>query len=250
MTLKIPIGVSGGQVIRKALTGFPHLLVAGSTGGGKSNWLRAAITDMVEHVPPWQLRLDLMDLKEVELVRFADLPHTDSFSITRHDVSRRLSGIIDDMHLRGESLKAAGVVDIREFNHYRKKKMPYRVVIVDEFANLFGTKEIQDKVQYLAMLARYSGIHLILVTQRPSAKILDGDIKTNITARLSFPLLSQVDSRVVLDTGGAEQLTRKGQALFRFENKLIKVQALWLSPKECDRRLTRVRKAASAINAL
>lgn len=234
-----------GKVVVEDLALLPHLLIAGSTGGGKSTLLNSIIGALILNYNESDVQLILCDIKEgVEFSQFTKAPHLRSNIATSIDLTHiRMNELIDEMKRRYQLYASTSCKNITEYNSSRqgsKARLPYIAFIIDEFADLLSDRrriEEEDpspdgkvklarageiatrKLSSLASKARASGIHLILATQRPSAKLLEGDIKTNFTARLAFRLSSQTDSRVVLDTGGAEYLLTKGDMLFINPNK-------------------------------
>jgi S-DNA-T family DNA segregation ATPase FtsK/SpoIIIE len=234
-----------GKFVVEDLSTLPHLLIAGSTGGGKSTLLNAIIGSIILNYEPDDVQLVLADIKEgVEFTQFTGAPHLRSNIATSIDLTHiRMDELIEEMQRRYQLYAKASCKNIGEYNATRqgsKTRLPYIAFIIDEFADLLsdrrrieeGEPSIDGKVKLarageiatrklssLASKARASGIHLILATQRPSAKLLEGDVKTNFPARLAFRLSSQTDSRVVLDTGGAEHLLTRGDMLFINPNK-------------------------------
>lgn len=236
-----------GKIVVEDLSTLPHLLIAGSTGGGKSTLLNSIIGAIVLNYKPEDVELVLCDIKEgVEFSQFGNAPNLRSRIATSIDLTHiRMDELIDEMKRRYQLYAQSGSKNILEYNSTRqgsKARLPYICLIIDEFADLLSDRRrIEDpqsgfdangnpklarageiatrKLSSLASKARASGIHLILATQRPSAKLLEGDIKSNFTARLAFRLPSQTDSRVVLDTGGAEFLLTRGDMLFINPNK-------------------------------
>jgi S-DNA-T family DNA segregation ATPase FtsK/SpoIIIE len=233
-----------GNIVIEDLATLPHLLIAGSTGGGKSTLLNSIIGAWILNYSKDDLQLVLCDIKEgVEFTKFQAAPQLRSNIATTIDLTHiRMDELIDEMKRRLQLLAQNDVHNIEEYNAVRqgsKTRLPYVAFVVDEFSDLLSDRRrVEEEVTFdgkvklarageiatrklstLASKARASGIHLILATQRPSAKLLEGDIKTNFTARMAFKLPSQTDSRVVLDTGGAEHLLKFGDMLFINPNK-------------------------------
>jgi S-DNA-T family DNA segregation ATPase FtsK/SpoIIIE len=238
-----------GKLVVEDLTLMPHLLVAGSTGGGKSTLLNSIIGALILNYQPRDLELVLCDIKEgVEFSKFRNAPHLRSLIATSIDMTHiRLDELNDEMTRRLKLFAQSETHNILEYNSTRQgsaSRLSYILVVVDEIADLLADRRRieeepsavsfggDDKIRYalagkiasgklakLAAKARASGIHIIVATQRPSAKLLEGDIKSNFPARLAFRLPSQTDSRVVLDTGGAEHLISRGDMLFINPNK-------------------------------
>lgn len=255
---ELPIGL--GKTISNEsyvadLTKMPHLLIAGATGQGKSVGLNAIITSLLYQKHPSELKFILVDPKKVELTLFnkierhylAKLPDSEEAIITdTRMVVRTLNSLILEMENRYNLLKDAQVRNIKEYNaKFIKRKLnpqeghrflPYIVLIVDEFADLIMTagKEIEQPITRLAQLARAIGIHLIIATQRPSVNIITGTIKANFPARLAFRVVSKMDSRTILDTGGADQLVGRGDMLLSTGNDLIRLQCAFIDTPEVD----------------
>lgn len=237
------------------LTKMPHLLMAGATGQGKSVGLNAIIVSILYKKHPSQVKLVLVDPKRVELSLFnkierhflAKLPDAEEAIITdTKKVINTLNSLCIEMEQRLELLKDAGVRNIKEYNEKfvaRKlnpqsghKFLPYIVVIIDEFADLIMTagKEVETPLQRLAQVARATGIHLVIATQRPSVNIITGTIKANFPARIAFKVTSKIDSRTILDTGGADQLIGKGDMLISNGSDLIRLQCALVGTKEVE----------------
>ena len=234
-----------GKVVVEDLSTLPHLLIAGTTGGGKSTLINSIIASIILNYTPDDIQLVLCDIKEgVEFTKFANAPHLRSMLASSIDLAHiRFDELLDEMQRRLQLLVKNSVHNIFEYNSTRqgsKTRLPYIALIIDEFADLLSDRRrieedtpspdgkpkyaiagkiASGKLSKLAAKARASGIHIIAATQRPSAKLLEGDIKANFPARLAFRLPSQTDSRVVLDTGGAEHLLTRGDMLFINPNK-------------------------------
>jgi len=238
------------------LTKMPHILMAGATGQGKSVGLNAIITSLLYCKHPAELKFVMVDPKKVELSLFsrierhylAKLPDSEEAIITdTRKVVRTLNSLSIEMDHRYELLKDAQVRNIKEYNtKFRSRRLnpenghrflPYLVLVVDEFADLIMTagKEVEGPITRLAQLARAVGIHLIIATQRPSVNIITGTIKANFPARLAFRVISRIDSRTILDTGGADQLVGRGDMLFSTGNDLIRLQCAFVDTPEVER---------------
>jgi DNA segregation ATPase FtsK/SpoIIIE, S-DNA-T family len=226
------------------LAKMPHLLIAGATGAGKSVCLNAIITGLLMRFSPNELRLVLVDPKRVELTPYANIPHL-AFSNIVVDMDRvvgTLQAIINEMESRYRRFAAAGVRDLRRYNEVAVKsggvKLPYWVVVVDELADLMlvAPYQVENQIVRLAQLARATGIHLIIATQRPSVDVVTGLIKANFPTRIAFAMSSMVDSRTVLDQGGAEKLLGRGDMLFvpPDAQKPRRVQGVFLSDAEIE----------------
>jgi S-DNA-T family DNA segregation ATPase FtsK/SpoIIIE len=238
------------------LAKMPHLLVAGATGQGKSVGLNVIITSLMYRRHPAELKFVLVDPKMVELTMYArierhylaKLPDAEEAIITdTQKVVYTLNSLCIEMENRYELMRKAEVRIIKEYNEKfiaRKlnpekghRFMPYIVLIIDEFADLIMTagKEIEGPIQRLAQLARAIGIHLIIATQRPSANIITGIIKTNFPARLAFRVSSSIDSRTILDQTGAEKLVGRGDMLYYNGNQTIRAQCAFIDTPEINK---------------
>jgi S-DNA-T family DNA segregation ATPase FtsK/SpoIIIE len=238
------------------LAKMPHLLMAGATGQGKSVGLNAILVSILYKKHPSQVKFVLVDPKKVELTLFnkierhflAKLPDTEEAIITENKkVVHTINSLCIEMDARYELLKDAGVRNIKEYNakfiqrrlnpEHGHKFLPYIVLVVDEFADLIMTagKEVETPIARLAQLARAIGIHLIIATQRPSVNIITGVIKANFPARIAFRVTSKIDSRTILDSGGAEQLIGRGDMLFSTGNDLIRIQCGFVDTPEVDK---------------
>jgi S-DNA-T family DNA segregation ATPase FtsK/SpoIIIE len=255
--LPIALGKTiANEVFVADLTKMPHLLMAGSTGQGKSVGLNAVLVSLLYKKHPSQVKFVLVDPKKVELTLFktierhflAKLPGEDDAIITdTRKVVSTLNSLCMEMDQRYELLKDAQVRNIKEYNtkfiarklnpNNGHKYLPYIVLVVDEFADLIMTagKEIETPIARLAQLARAIGIHLIIATQRPSVNIITGTIKANFPARMAFRVTSKIDSRTILDTGGADQLIGRGDMLLSTGADLIRLQCAFVDTPEVDR---------------
>jgi S-DNA-T family DNA segregation ATPase FtsK/SpoIIIE len=205
-----------GKSLISDLTDMPHLLIAGTTGSGKTVALNSIIMSILFNASPEEVKFLMVDPKMVELVGYNELPHLLCPVITdTKKVSGALNWVVSEMEHRYRTLAKAGVRNIKGY-HQQGNTMPYIVIVVDELADLMqvSAKTIESAITRLAQLARAVGIHLILATQRPSVDVITGVIKANFPARVSFKVASKVDSRTVLDMNGAENLLGKGDLLF------------------------------------
>ncbi len=254
----LPIGLGrtiSNEVFIADLAKMPHLLMAGATGQGKSVGLNAVLVSLLYKKHPSQVKFVLVDPKKVELTLFktierhflAKLPGEDDAIITdTRKVVNTLNSLCIEMDQRYELLKDAQVRNIREYNaKFVSRKLnpnnghrflPFIVLVVDEFADLIMTagKEIETPIARLAQLARAIGIHLIIATQRPSVNIITGTIKANFPARMAFRVTSKIDSRTILDTGGADQLIGRGDMLLSTGADLIRLQCAFVDTPEVD----------------
>ncbi len=255
---QLPIGL--GKTISNEsyiadLAKMPHLLIAGATGQGKSVGLNSIIASLLYSKHPSELKFVLIDPKKVELTLFnkierhylAKLPDAEDAIITEtREVVRVLNSLVIEMEDRYELLKDAQVRNIIEYNdkfinrrlnpEKGHRFMPYFVLVIDEFADLIMTagKEIESPITRLAQLARAIGIHLIIATQRPSVNIITGSIKANFPARIAFRVISKIDSRTILDSGGADQLVGRGDMLLSTGKELVRLQGAFIDTPELD----------------
>lgn len=259
-TSKFELPIALGKTISNEtyvcdLTKMPHLLMAGATGQGKSVGLNAIITSILYKKHPAEVKFVMVDPKKVELSLFskieqhylAKLPDFDEAIITdTRKVVRVLNSMLIEMDNRYNLLKDAQVRNIKEYNNkFISRKLnpekghrflPYLILVVDEFADLIMTagKEIETPLTRLAQLARAIGIHLIIATQRPSVNIITGTIKANFPARAAFRVISKIDSRTILDTGGADQLIGRGDMLLSMGSDIIRLQCAFIDTGEID----------------
>ena len=223
----------------------PHLLVAGSTGSGKSVCINCIIASILMRTKPDQVKLVLVDPKKVEFSMYDGVPHLLSPVVTdAKKASIALKNIVLEMERRYELLehtKNKNIVGYNKFceTHPEYQKLPYIVVIIDELADLMlvAAKEVEDSIMRITQMARAAGIHLIVATQRPSTDIITGVVKANIPSRISFAVSSQIDSRTILDMGGAEKLLGKGDMLFlpMGESIPMRVQGAYVSEEEIEK---------------
>jgi len=242
MAIAIGNDITGVPVVT-SLEEMPHLLIAGATGAGKSVCLNSVITSILFKARPDEVKFLMVDPKMVELAIFNGIPHLISPVVTDpKKASVALKNMVKEMNRRYDLFAREGVRDIDSFNEKVIKgeidgeKLPSIVVIVDELADLMlvSPGEVEDTISRLAQMSRASGIYLVLATQRPSVDVLTGIIKANITSRIAFTVSSQVDSRTILDMGGAEKLLGRGDMLFSPVGsvKPMRVQGAFLSEKD------------------
>lgn len=246
-----------GQEMYGDLGKMPHLLIAGATGSGKSIAIHSLIISLLYRNPPWILRLIMVDPKKVELSMYSGLPHLLLPPITDHrKVLVILKWLISEMDRRYELLLRAGHRDIQSFNesavNSTKESIPYLVLIVDELADLMIShgREVEGAVIRLAQMARATGIHLVISTQRPSVDIITGLIKANITNRIALQVASQVDSRTILDMAGAEKLLGSGDMLYITPeiSKPKRIQGAFVSEKEIKKVINFIRRQSDKLS--
>ena len=244
------------------LTKMPHLLVAGSTGSGKSVCINSMIASILMRYRPDEVKLVLVDPKQVELSNYNGVPHLLCPVVTDpKKASLVLQKVVNEMDKRYHIFAEKGAKKIDDYNRMleeenkknpenKQPRMPYIVVIVDEMADLMivARKEVEDSIMRITQLARAAGIHLIVATQRPSTDVITGVIKTNIPSRIAFAVASNVDSRTILDHPGAEKLLGKGDMLFlpMGENTPIRIQGCFISDDEIRRLIEAVCKEQQA----
>jgi S-DNA-T family DNA segregation ATPase FtsK/SpoIIIE len=231
----------GGKPVYVDIARMPHLLIAGSTGTGKSVCLNAILASMLLRTTPDQLRMILIDPKKVELNHYESIPHLLTPVVTNmKDAAAVLSNIVREMESRYELMGMARARNLRDWNEAREAAgeapMPTILVVIDELADLMmvSPAEVEDAIIRMAQKSRAVGIHLVLATQRPSVDVITGMIKANVPSRIAFAVSSQVDSRVILDAGGAETLLGHGDMLFRpvGSSRLQRLQGAYVGEEE------------------
>ena len=256
-----------GQAVVADLAKMPHLLIAGSTGSGKSVCINTLINSILYKATPDEVKFVMVDPKKVELGNYNGIPHLISPVVT--DAKKAASALrwaVHEMDRRYEVFANSGVKDMPRFNKLSQERleaaateeekaaieiMPYIVVLIDELADLMmvAPADVEDAICRLAQLARAAGIHLVVATQRPSVDVITGIIKANMPSRIAFAVSSQTDSRTILDMGGAEKLLGRGDMLFYPTGmpKPQRVQGVYVSDKEIDRITEAVKAQAQPV---
>ena len=239
---KLPIALGksiSGVPIVGDLSSMPHLLIAGTTGSGKSVCINTIILSLLYKHPPEKCKFILIDPKMLELSTYEGLPHLLCPVITEAKKAASVLGwVVKEMESRYRLMTREGVRNIDGYNKKHKLPMPYIVVVVDEMSDLMHVagKEIEGYIQKLSQMARASGIHIIMATQRPSVDVITGTIKANFPTRISFQVSSKIDSRTILGEQGAEQLLGKGDMLYMSSaNKIIRIHAPFVSDEEINK---------------
>jgi S-DNA-T family DNA segregation ATPase FtsK/SpoIIIE len=241
---------TAGKEIVADLAAMPHLLIAGSTGSGKSVALNSMLISLLSKKSFNDMKLILIDPKRLEFMSYAHIPHL-LFPIVTHSKKavNVLKWLVQEMDRRYEEMAKIGVRDCQEYNKKQKsdqEKFPFIVVVIDEFADLMITvkKDIEDLITRIAQMARAAGIHMIIATQRPSVDVITGLIKVNFTSRIALRVASKIDSRTILDTNGAERLLAKGDMLFLDGTigQLKRVHGPFISSQEIERAVQHVCK--------
>ena len=239
-----------GQAVLAELNKMPHLLVAGSTGSGKSVCINGIIVSIIMRAKPHEVKMMMIDPKMVELNVYNGIPHLLAPVVTDpRKASQALKKVVSEMERRYDLFSHTGTRNIEGYNDHIRKwneeneekhpQLPYIVVIVDELADLMmvASNDVEDSITRLAQMARAAGIHLIIATQRPSVDVITGVIKANIPSRIAFAVSSSIDSRTILDMGGAEKLLGRGDMLFLAAgaSKPVRVQGAFLSDQEVEK---------------
>ena len=250
-----------GKPVWTEINKTPHLLVAGSTGSGKSVCINSIIVSLLMRSKPNEVKLVLVDPKKVELSMYEDIPHLLTPVVTNPKKANEiLKKLVEEMENRYERFKDTGTKNIAGYNAYIEKKnqnsetkqakMPYIVIIIDELADLMlvAAKEVEDSIMRITQMARAAGMHLIVATQRPSTDVITGVVKANIPSRISFAVSSSIDSRTILDMVGAEKLLGKGDMLFlpQGENTPIRIQGTFIDDDEIKKVVDYVKKEQPA----
>ena len=249
--IKLPIALGksiSGQPITSDLSSMPHLLIAGTTGSGKSVCINTIILSLIYKHTPEICKFILIDPKMLELSTYEGIPHLLCPVITEAKKAASVLGwVVKEMESRYRLMTREGVRNIDGYNEKHKIKMPYIVVVVDEMSDLMlvSGKEIESYIQKLSQMARAAGIHIIMATQRPSVDVITGTIKANFPTRISFQVTSKIDSRTILGEQGAEQLLGKGDMLYMSSaNRITRIHAPFVSEIEIEKINNFLRKQA------
>ena len=240
--IKLPIALGkdiSGSPVTGDLSSMPHLLIAGTTGSGKSICINTIILSLLYRHTPDKCKFILIDPKMLELSTYEGIPHLLCPVITEAKKAASVLGwVVKEMESRYRLMTKEGVRNIDGYNNKHKLPMPYIVVIVDEMSDLMlvAGKEIENYVQKLSQMARAAGIHIIMATQRPSVDVITGTIKANFPTRISFQVTSKIDSRTIINEQGAEQLLGKGDMLYMSSaNKIVRIHAPYVSENEIEK---------------
>jgi len=256
-----------GEPYMTDLATMPHLLIAGSTGTGKSVAINSMLSSILFRATPDEVRLIMIDPKRVELGMYEDIPHLMTpVVVDPKQAANALRWAVGEMENRYKTLAAEGVRNIEQYNRnvqqaitekrtpkdgVEPKVLPFIVVVIDELADLMmvASNEVEESIARLAQMARAVGIHLILATQRPSVDVITGLIKANLPARISFRVSSKIDSRTILDGNGAEQLLGKGDMLFLppASSRFIRLHGPYISEQESARLASYLRKQGKPV---
>lgn len=254
LTAALGLDISGMPIVTDLQT-MPHGLIAGATGSGKSVCINSLLISLLYKATPDELKLLLIDPKMVELAPYNRIPHLVSPVITdAKAATAALKWAVEEMERRYQLFSHAGVRNMEKFNEYSShpehsgEKLPYILIIIDELADLMmvAPNDVEEAISRIAQKARACGIHMIVATQRPSVDVITGLIKANIPTRVSFSVSSQIDSRTIIDTGGAEKLLGKGDMLFlpSGSSKPVRLQGTYVGDQEIDAVIAHVRNQA------
>ena len=250
LTLALGKDIAGACQVAD-LTKMPHLLIAGSTGSGKSVCINAIVMSFLYKSSPEDLKLIMIDPKVVELAEYNGIPHLLMPVVTEpRKAAGALGAAVGEMEKRYHLFAETNVRDIKSYNRMGMEKLPYIAIVIDELADLMmvAGKEVEDYICRIAQKARAAGMHLIVATQRPSVDVITGLIKANIPSRIAFAVSSQIDSRTILDAGGAEKLLGMGDMLFMpvGASKPVRIQGTYVRDEEISDVLNFIKKHSSA----
>lgn len=242
-----------GKIIIGDIAKMPHLLIAGSTGSGKSVCVNTLITSIIYKAKPDEVKLVLIDPKVVELANYNGIPHLLVPVVTdAKKAANALCWAVTEMNRRYNLFAESQVKDINSYNEKTDNPLSRIVIIIDELADLMmvSSNEVEDYICRLAQMARAAGMHLIVATQRPSVDVITGVIKANIPSRISFAVSSQTDSRTIIDMGGAEKLLGKGDMLFYplGANKPVRLQGAFISEEESEKVIEHVKSEVGELS--
>jgi len=235
--IELTIGRKGNEVVTAKLSKLPHMLVAGRTGSGKSVFVNGIIKDLIRH-PDSEVGLVLLDPKRVELARYKDLPHTLDTAYELGHMVYLLNWAVGEMHKRYTLMEEMGARTFEDTGGVWSRL----VIVVDELANIIlQDKATERPLVAIASMGRAAGVHLILATQSPRADVITGLIRANIPARIAMPVVTKMDSRIILDEGGAERLREPGQILARLPGhmELVRLQGEHYSDEQLDEAVAR-----------
>ncbi|MGM0807489.1 MAG: FtsK/SpoIIIE domain-containing protein [Bacillota bacterium] len=236
MYLPIVLGMdkNGNTLVYDMVKSEPHLLIAGSSGSGKSCQLRVVLSALIQHCDPEDLHLYLGDMKLVELVSFSEAKHTKRFATDEVQIESMLNKLLIELEDRKKVLQKAKVKGLASYNKkYPDKKLPYIVLCVDEFGQLKDNQKVKDAFELIAAQGRFAGIFMILATQRPDSKIMDGKLKVNLNVRIGFKC-DRVNSRIIIDSNECSKLKQPGQMFYKMDGEVNEGQAFWLHEDICD----------------
>lgn len=243
MGIEVTVGTraDSGQVVRVPLAKAPHFLVAGATGSGKSAWVNRAISDLVRDYLPGEVAFLMIDPKRVELAAYKGMRHLHSPPVhTLSGAKELLYWAVREMNTRFSYMESEGIRDIDAWNREKDVQDGWsrNVVVIDELANLMlADKKLETPIVQLASMGRAAGMHLMLATQRPSADVLTGLIRANVPTRICLPVVTSMDSRIVLDEPGAEKMLRAGSVLARLPGHrgLQRLNGIYIEDDEIQR---------------
>ena len=228
-----------GEIVTANLDALPHILIAGTTGSGKSVCLNTLIVSLLYKASPEELRFLMIDPKQVELTPYNGIPHLTQPVVTSSaQAVAALEQAAMGMVTRYKTFEGCGVKELSDYNRKGKSPLPRMVIVIDELADLMMTseKDIEESIIRIASMGRAAGIHLVIATQRPSANVITGLMKANIPSRIAFAVASSLESRIIMDANGAEKLTGHGDMLYApMGGDPKRVQGCYVSPDEIEK---------------